>query len=270
MDVLELMKAEEEATLAEAVRAVAWLEHYERDGEDLARARLGALYRLVEDAVRTRDLQALVAHAGRIASERHAAGYRRVEVLSAFAALMVPIHLAAPLQIVSFGLIRTAGDRRQPRFRLPPQTLKYILQVTAITHKTNVHKHLQVLYYSLETPPQKRWTKSHLSCKITNRNQARSCWRKALANIKSQIKRNKQNEKRRLRNRYFIGRARTYVKSARSNVNTGGAEDARLATLEAISELDRAAQKGVIHKNNAARRKSRLMKQLNTLEKQAS
>jgi small subunit ribosomal protein S20 len=91
-----------------------------------------------------------------------------------------------------------------------------------------------------------------------------------LANIKSQIKRNKQNEKRRLRNRYFIGRARTYVKSARSNVNTGGAEDARLATLEAISELDRAAQKGVIHKNNAARRKSRLMKQLNTLEKQAS
>jgi hypothetical protein len=87
MDVLELMKAEEEATLAEAVRAVAWLEHYERDGEDLARARLGALYRLVEDAVRTRDLQALVAHAGRIASERHAAGYRRVEVLSAFAAL---------------------------------------------------------------------------------------------------------------------------------------------------------------------------------------
>jgi len=91
-----------------------------------------------------------------------------------------------------------------------------------------------------------------------------------LANIKSQIKRNKQNEKRRLRNRYFLGRARTYVKNARSNIGTGGVEDARLATLEAISELDRATQKGVIHKNNAARRKSRLMKQLHTLEKQAS
>src|SRR5512137_1039308 len=87
MDVLDLMKAEEEATLAEALQAVTWLEHYGRDGEDLARARLGALHRLVEDAVRTRDLQALVAHARRIAAERHAAGYRRAEVLSAFAAL---------------------------------------------------------------------------------------------------------------------------------------------------------------------------------------
>jgi small subunit ribosomal protein S20 len=91
-----------------------------------------------------------------------------------------------------------------------------------------------------------------------------------LANIKSQIKRNKQNEKRRLRNRYFVGRARTYVKSARSEIRAGSTDEARLATLEAISELDRAAQKGVIHKNNAARRKSRLMKQLHTLEKQAS
>jgi small subunit ribosomal protein S20 len=92
----------------------------------------------------------------------------------------------------------------------------------------------------------------------------------ALANIKSQIKRNRQNEKRRLRNRIFRGRARTFVRSAKATIETGEVEDARAATLRAISALDRAAQKGVIHKNNAARRKSRLMKRLNDLEKQVA
>jgi len=89
-----------------------------------------------------------------------------------------------------------------------------------------------------------------------------------LANIKSQIKRNKQNEKRHLRNRFFIGKSRTSVKKARTAIDGGNVDEARLATLQAISELDSAAQKGVIHKNNAARRKSRLMKHLHTLEKQ--
>jgi small subunit ribosomal protein S20 len=91
-----------------------------------------------------------------------------------------------------------------------------------------------------------------------------------LANIKSQIKRNKQNEKRRLRNRHFTGRARTSVKKARARINAGDVDSARQATLEAISALDKAAEKGVIHKNNAARRKSRLMKQLNALEKNSA
>lgn len=89
-----------------------------------------------------------------------------------------------------------------------------------------------------------------------------------MANIKSQIKRNRQNEKRRLRNRIFSGRARTFVRKARVEVNDGNLEEARQATLQAIRELDHAASKGVIHKNNAARRKSRLMKQLNALENQ--
>jgi len=84
-----------------------------------------------------------------------------------------------------------------------------------------------------------------------------------LANIKSQIKRNKQNEKRRLRNRVYAGRARTFVKKARQSIQQGTSEEAVLATRQAISALDKAAEKGVIHKNNAARRKSRLMKQLN-------
>jgi small subunit ribosomal protein S20 len=91
-----------------------------------------------------------------------------------------------------------------------------------------------------------------------------------LANIKSQIKRNKQNEKRRLRNRVSSGRARTAVRKARASLDAGTFEDARQATLEAISALDRAAEKGVIHKNNAARRKSRLMKHLNALEQKAA
>jgi small subunit ribosomal protein S20 len=89
-----------------------------------------------------------------------------------------------------------------------------------------------------------------------------------LANIKSQIKRNRQNERRRLHNRLYRGRARTYIKKARTAMESGELELARESTMMAISVLDRAASKGVIHKNNAARRKSRLLKSLNSLEKQ--
>lgn len=81
-----------------------------------------------------------------------------------------------------------------------------------------------------------------------------------MANIKSQIKRNRQNEKRRLRNRTFRGAARAAVRQARATIETGKPEEATI--LEAISRLDKAAEQGVIHKNNAARRKSRLMKAL--------
>jgi small subunit ribosomal protein S20 len=87
-----------------------------------------------------------------------------------------------------------------------------------------------------------------------------------LANTKSAKKRIRQNEKRRARNRVFRGRARTYVKKARMAIESGDLETARAATLVAVSELDKAAQKGVLHDNNASRRKSRLMKQLAALE----
>lgn len=83
-----------------------------------------------------------------------------------------------------------------------------------------------------------------------------------MANIKSAIKRNKQNEKRRILNRVYRGKARTYVAHARVAIEGQDSEAAKVATLTAISALDKAAQKGVIHKNNAARRKSRLMKRL--------
>ncbi|NJC96442.1 MAG: 30S ribosomal protein S20 [Anaerolineales bacterium] len=82
-----------------------------------------------------------------------------------------------------------------------------------------------------------------------------------MANIKSQIKRNQQNEKRRLRNRLVRGSARTAVNKARAAFEAS-APDTKEAVLKAISALDKAAEKGVIHKNNAARRKARLMKRL--------
>ncbi|MHC1740033.1 MAG: 30S ribosomal protein S20 [Anaerolineaceae bacterium] len=87
-----------------------------------------------------------------------------------------------------------------------------------------------------------------------------------MANIKSAIKRNKQNEKKRVRNRIYRGTARTYIAKARTAIVAKDPEAAKAAVLEAISALDKAAQKGVIHKNNAARRKSRLAKQLATLQ----
>lgn len=86
-----------------------------------------------------------------------------------------------------------------------------------------------------------------------------------MANIKSAIKRNKQNEKKRLRNRIVRGGTRVMVTKARLAIEGQDKETAKAAVVAAISALDKAAQKGVIHKNNAARRKSRLMKKLASL-----
>jgi small subunit ribosomal protein S20 len=83
-----------------------------------------------------------------------------------------------------------------------------------------------------------------------------------LANIKSQIKRNRQNDKHRLRNRAFRGSARAALVKAQDAIKGTDAETTKAAVIMAISRLDKAAEKGVIHKNNAARRKSRLMKAL--------
>ena len=82
-----------------------------------------------------------------------------------------------------------------------------------------------------------------------------------MANIKSQIKRNRQNEKRRVRNRTFRGAARTAVTNARAAL-TQNDPNTKEAVMKAISMLDRAAEQGVIHRNNASRRKGRLMKRL--------
>ena len=88
-----------------------------------------------------------------------------------------------------------------------------------------------------------------------------------MANIKSQVKRNRQNEKRRLANRVYRGAARKAVQSAKVAIEAENKKEAQAATLLAISRLDKAAQKGVIHRKNASRRKGRLMKRLAALEK---
>lgn len=91
-----------------------------------------------------------------------------------------------------------------------------------------------------------------------------------MANIKSAIKRNLQNEKRRQRNRIVRGKARSFVKHAVAAMQGQDLEAARVATREAISALDKAAEKGVVHRNNASRRKSRLMKRLAALESKSA
>lgn len=89
-----------------------------------------------------------------------------------------------------------------------------------------------------------------------------------MPNTRSAKKRMRQNEKRRLRNRYFRGRARSYIKEARDAIDSENLEEAREATQKAVSALDKAAIKGILHSNNASRRKGRLMLQLAQLEEQ--
>jgi small subunit ribosomal protein S20 len=80
-----------------------------------------------------------------------------------------------------------------------------------------------------------------------------------MANIKSQIKRNRQNVKRADRNKAVRSELKTRTKNAAAAIDAG-AEDAAALTKAAVKRIDSAASKGVIHKNAAARRKSRLMK----------
>ena len=86
-----------------------------------------------------------------------------------------------------------------------------------------------------------------------------------MPNNPSAEKRMRQEQKRRTHNRSVKSLVRTQVTKARQAIaNTAtSAEDAEISVRAAVSELDRAAKKGVLHKKNAARRKSRLMKQLN-------
>jgi len=84
-----------------------------------------------------------------------------------------------------------------------------------------------------------------------------------LANSKSARKRIRIAETRRVRNRPYRTAARTFVKKAEAAIRAGDQAVAQLAVVDAISMLDRVASKGIIHRNNAARRKSRLMAKLN-------
>ena len=82
-----------------------------------------------------------------------------------------------------------------------------------------------------------------------------------MANIKSQIKRNRQNERRRVRNKSVRSEVKTRVKRAVDTAQSGAADQAE-ALRAAVKRIDKAAAKGIIHKNQAANRKSRLMRRL--------
>ena len=81
-----------------------------------------------------------------------------------------------------------------------------------------------------------------------------------MANIKSQIKRNKQNEKARRRNKAVKSSLKTSVRKFREAADAGDADAATEAMRAASRDLDKAASKGVIHKNQAANRKSAMAK----------
>jgi small subunit ribosomal protein S20 len=86
-----------------------------------------------------------------------------------------------------------------------------------------------------------------------------------VANIKSQIKRNKQNEKARLRNKAVKSSLKTAIRKFHETVAAGDPEKATTLLRDASRKLDQAASKGVIHKNQAANRKAAIAKKLQTL-----
>ncbi len=91
-----------------------------------------------------------------------------------------------------------------------------------------------------------------------------------MPNTRSAAKQMRVQERRRLRNQSVRSATRTYVKKAEVAIADGESSPTADAIRQAISALDRAAKKGVIHANNAARRKSRLMKKLNQQSAQAT
>ena len=91
-----------------------------------------------------------------------------------------------------------------------------------------------------------------------------------MANSKSAEKRIRVAERRRLRNRPYRSACRTLVKKAEIAIRTGDGDAANRAVMAAVAMLDRTAGKGIIHANNAARRKSRLMTKYNAMAASAA
>jgi small subunit ribosomal protein S20 len=83
-----------------------------------------------------------------------------------------------------------------------------------------------------------------------------------VANIKSQIKRNKQNEKRRLRNKSVKSSLKTAIRKFDAALSQGDVDSATVLLRDASRKLDKAASKGVIHRNQAANRKSSIARRL--------
>ncbi|APT90276.1 30S ribosomal protein S20 [Corynebacterium sphenisci DSM 44792] len=87
-----------------------------------------------------------------------------------------------------------------------------------------------------------------------------------MANIKSQIKRNKTNEKARLRNQAVRSAVRTEIRKVREAIEAGDKAAAEAQLRVASRKLDKAVSKGVFHRNNAANKKSGLARAINKME----
>ena len=90
-----------------------------------------------------------------------------------------------------------------------------------------------------------------------------------MANIKSQIKRIRQNEKAHQRNKAVKSALKTHVRKFREAADSGNIEEATQALRVATRQLDKAVSKGVIHQNQAANRKSAIARRLAELQKTA-
>ena len=86
-----------------------------------------------------------------------------------------------------------------------------------------------------------------------------------MANMKSAIKRIRVNEKNRVANQMVKSTMRTNIKRVESLISENNVEEAQVALKVAVKKIDKAVQKGVIHKNNGTRQKTRLTKKVNEL-----
>ncbi len=86
-----------------------------------------------------------------------------------------------------------------------------------------------------------------------------------MANHKDALKRARQANERRLRNRHYRSRMRNHIKALRAAIDAGDAETARSLLPETVSVIQHVAQRGIIHKRNAARRVSRLAQAVNKI-----
>jgi small subunit ribosomal protein S20 len=91
-----------------------------------------------------------------------------------------------------------------------------------------------------------------------------------MAHTHSALKRIRQAERRQLRNQMVRSRVKTLIRRARLSIEANDLEQAQMAVGDAISALDKAAERGILHRNNAARRKSRLVRRYNSAFRTAS
>lgn len=147
MKIEDLLRDDGPAILDEAAPSVARIEHYRRDGAEATRRRVEALYRHVVRAVDARDLDALLAHAGRIARERFEAGFDVSEVQAAFATLEEAIsrralarlphdELAWGLGLVGTALAHARGELWRTYAQLAPQARGRGVDLTPLFHRT--------------------------------------------------------------------------------------------------------------------------------------